>query len=1083
MPIRTSLIVVNFDGGREAVDNLALLSESEIGDGVELLIVDNCSTDGSADLIEAEVPAARVIRRPCNAGYASAVNQGLAEAVGDILIILNADVRPRPGALGELADAVASDREVAIVGGVTTDARGVRSPNVARMLPNPLDILREALFLPPRRVRFGRREAPAGVRGRVVRVPAVSGAVMAVTRESLERLGPMDQEYFLYNEDLDWCRRAQRARLAVGVAPRAIFEHAGGASTRKNEGAAFAARVLADFHYFCDGADIDPERIRRLWRLRLVLRSWMYRVTSTLDRSPERGRTSRRRASVYSLLARRLADYEWSQNCDEQSCDPARLIDLPSPGDAREDRRPLILHVIPNMDYGGAQRLVETIVTGPLSGRFRFEILCLTHRGQIGDRLRESGVPVMVAGLSGWRSPGDWRAAADFAALIDADVVHSHTLAGDIASYVGFAGRAVRISTKHSIDAWMSPFVRAVERHVLRGATVLAVGDGVARAKACLGPRGMLPRVVESPPAVPLATAPAPLFTAGRPVRVTFLGRLHRVKRVDLFLRTVAELQRRSPGRFAFRVVGDGPDEPALRSMAEELGVSPAVDFRGAVSNVAAVLDDSDVVPLLSDYEGIVLTVLETLARGRVPLVRRTPGADESLPACLDQCYVDSDSPCEFADRLIEIADHPERFAALADRGRGWVAGRPEYSAIVGRIYDESLERAPRRRRRVLHVITRLIVGGAQENTIASVARVDPARYESHLWTGPETGSEGSLIADARARGIVLGILPNLVREIRPLTDAAMLLQLTNLLRRGEFDIIHTHSSKAGIVGRVAARLAGVPHIVHTVHGWGFHDHMHPALRAFYIALERMMEPWTRPLISVSERTTGVGLAAGIGGPESYRLIRSGIPLARFHPDPSSREVIRADLGLVPTDVVVGSVGRLSPQKNPADFVRVAERLCRGRDHLRFVYVGDGPLRDEIESAVDAAGLNGRVLLLGIRGDVPDLLRAMDVFILTSLWEGLPRVVLQALATGVPVVAYDTAGIEEAVSEGRNGHLVSPGDVETMAARLSVLVDDETLRAGMSAAAAGELDRSFTEDAMIADLERLYDELSGPGIS
>jgi glycosyltransferase involved in cell wall biosynthesis len=141
------------------------------------------------------------------------------------------------------------------------------------------------------------------------------------------------------------------------------------------------------------------------------------------------------------------------------------------------------------------------------------------------------------------------------------------------------------------------------------------------------------------------------------------------------------------------------------------------------------------------------------------------------------------------------------------------------------------------------------------------------------------------------------------------------------------------------------------------------------------------------------------------------------------------------------------------------------------------LYVGDGPLRTEIEAAIASAGLADRVSLLGIRHDVPDLLRAMDVFILTSLWEGLPRVVLQSLATGVPVVAYDTAGIEEAVIEGRNGHLVRPGDLDAMVMRLESLVYDDTLRARMGAAAVDQFDRSFTEDAMIEDLEALYRRL------
>jgi glycosyltransferase involved in cell wall biosynthesis len=300
------------------------------------------------------------------------------------------------------------------------------------------------------------------------------------------------------------------------------------------------------------------------------------------------------------------------------------------------------------------------------------------------------------------------------------------------------------------------------------------------------------------------------------------------------------------------------------------------------------------------------------------------------------------------------------------------------------------------------------------------------------------------------------------------------------MLRRDRFDVIHTHSSKAGILGRAAARLAGVPHVVHTVHGWGFHDRMHPLLKRTYVILERLLQPRTSTLVSVSNKTTRVGLEEGIGGPSDYSLIRSGIPLGRFSPDRERGAGIRSRLGLEADDIVVGSVGRLSPQKNPHDFVRVAGLLSRGRTGLRFVYVGDGPMRGEIEAAIESAGLSDRVHLLGIRDDVPDVLRAMDVFILTSLWEGLPRVVLQALATGVPVVAYDTAGIEEAVHEGANGHLVAPGDVDDMVSKLGPIVDDREFRDRLSAAAAGGFEASFTEDAMIRDLEDLYASLTEP---
>ena len=156
-------------------------------------------------------------------------------------------------------------------------------------------------------------------------------------------------------------------------------------------------------------------------------------------------------------------------------------------------------------------------------------------------------------------------------------------------------------------------------------------------------------------------------------------------------------------------------------------------------------------------------------------------------------------------------------------------------------IYDDALAgRGPGQRTRVLHIITRLIVGGAQENTIASVARIAPERYDSRLWIGPQTGSEGSLLDEARTLGIVPHVLPNLVREINPFRDLAILVQLVRLIKRGRFDIVHTHSSKAGIVGRIAARMAGVPHIVHTIHGWGFHEYQHPLTRRFFIFLERI---------------------------------------------------------------------------------------------------------------------------------------------------------------------------------------------------------------------------------------------------
>jgi glycosyltransferase involved in cell wall biosynthesis len=380
-------------------------------------------------------------------------------------------------------------------------------------------------------------------------------------------------------------------------------------------------------------------------------------------------------------------------------------------------------------------------------------------------------------------------------------------------------------------------------------------------------------------------------------------------------------------------------------------------------------------------------------------------------------------------------------------------------------------------RRRVLHVITRLIVGGAQENTVASVARVAPERYESYLWIGPQLGTEGSLVEEARARGITPVVIPDLVRQIDPVRDARVTAELAGRMRREGFDLVHTHSSKAGIAGRVAAARAGVPAIVHTAHGWGFHDRQHPLKRFAFVSAERVLARRTNCIVSVSEETTRIGIAAGIGKAEDYELIRSGIPRDRFLANPAARARVRAELHVPEDAVVVGSVGRLSAQKNPVDFVRLAARLAPSHPSARFLYVGDGPLRADVERRIAEAGLGERVILAGLRRDVPDLLAATDVFVLTSLWEGLPRVIPQALSCGVPVVAYDVSGIREIVRDGVNGWAVPMGDVDGAAARLDELLRDSALRAAFAARAADGFDPAFSEDDMIRRLEDLYDRL------
>lgn len=376
----------------------------------------------------------------------------------------------------------------------------------------------------------------------------------------------------------------------------------------------------------------------------------------------------------------------------------------------------------------------------------------------------------------------------------------------------------------------------------------------------------------------------------------------------------------------------------------------------------------------------------------------------------------------------------------------------------------------------VVHIITQLEWGGAQENTLYTVSELDPARYDPSLLSG-----RGGMFDPAAERipGCRFRHVDSLVREIRPLRDVRALASLTVLLREEKRRsretplIVHTHSSKAGILGRMAARAAGADIIIHSLHGFGFHDGQPSVVRNFFVGLERMASRWTDMFIAVSEENIRCGVQEGIFARDRCRLIRSGFDTRRF--TSGSREEGRRLLD-IPGDVpVVGTVAVFKPQKAPHDFVEVARRVATGVPNAWFVMVGDGDLRPEVERALENASLRTRFRLTGWRREVPDLLRAFDVFLLTSRWEGLPKVVPQALIAGVPVVATAVDGTREIVDDGKDGFLCRPGDVETMAARVrSVLARTSRLDPSYKR---DRLLGEFDQAEMVRSQERLYEEL------
>jgi glycosyltransferase involved in cell wall biosynthesis len=384
---------------------------------------------------------------------------------------------------------------------------------------------------------------------------------------------------------------------------------------------------------------------------------------------------------------------------------------------------------------------------------------------------------------------------------------------------------------------------------------------------------------------------------------------------------------------------------------------------------------------------------------------------------------------------------------------------------------------APGERRAVVaHIITLLEWGGAQENTLFTVGALDPRRFERVLIAG-----KGGML-DSRAaaiQGCGFRQVDSLVREIRPALDARAFLSLRAILRQekeragGLPLVVHTHSSKAGILGRAAARAAGAEAVVHSIHGFGFHDSQSPPLRRFLVGLERAASRWTDAFIAVSEENVRIGVREKILSAERVRLIRSGFDTARFLT--GSRERGRRLLGIPEGVPVVGTIAVLKPQKAPLDFVEVARRVRERIPAARFVMIGDGELRPKVEQAAAKGLQGGSFLLAGWREEIPDLLRAFDVFLLTSRWEGLPKVVPQALLSGVPVVATAVDGTREIVEDGVDGFLAPPGDVEALARRVADLLSGRAVLNPLFKR--DRLLREFDQREMVRAQERLYEEL------
>ncbi len=381
---------------------------------------------------------------------------------------------------------------------------------------------------------------------------------------------------------------------------------------------------------------------------------------------------------------------------------------------------------------------------------------------------------------------------------------------------------------------------------------------------------------------------------------------------------------------------------------------------------------------------------------------------------------------------------------------------------------------------RICHAVTRLDRGGSAENTLRTA--VHQARSGHRVWlvAGPSHESamgpreraalEAELEA-ARRAGVRRDTSPALVRAVRPAQDLAALLDLWRRLRRIEPHVLHTHTSKAGVLGRLAGRLAGVPWVIHTFHGHVYEGYGSRLASAAFLWVERALAPLADRLVALTPREKADHLRRGVGRSDQFRVVPSGVPLDRFRSRPP-RAASRASLGLPPDAFLVGSVGRLIPLKGHDLLVRALAHLP-GDTHAAVL--GEGEERPALERLAAELGVGHRLHLLGWRDDVPGFLAAVDALAMPSRNEGMGRAAVEAMAAGRPVVAARVSGLADVVAHGETGFLVPPESPGALARALERLRRDPGLRARMGEAGRKRAER-FSLETMLALLDDLLEE-------
>jgi glycosyltransferase involved in cell wall biosynthesis len=381
--------------------------------------------------------------------------------------------------------------------------------------------------------------------------------------------------------------------------------------------------------------------------------------------------------------------------------------------------------------------------------------------------------------------------------------------------------------------------------------------------------------------------------------------------------------------------------------------------------------------------------------------------------------------------------------------------------------------------KKVLNIITLFSVGGATETVVSMAAGLKEKGYEVHIATGPHIPTEGSMYETAEKLNIPVFTFPNLMRAIRPIKDILITFELIRFIKKNRYDIVHTHSSKAGVVGRIAAKVAGTPIRLHTIHGLPFHRFQGWFIRTAFKLIEKFTARTCTKLVAVTHTIVDVMTKSNLAVPSKFAVIRSGFNIDPYIHCKDDGSEVRIKYGLNQNDIVIGKISRFSILKGHHYLLSAFEIVSKKIPNAKLLLVGNGELEIELKKQVSEMKLNDKVVFTGLvqPDEIPAVISAMDIVVHTSLLEGLARVLPQGIMMEKPVISFDLDGSHEVIKDGLNGYLIEPENIEMLAERIIDLATDPGKAKAFGKAGKEFLKDEFSDKKMVNDIDYLYTKL------